>query len=250
MFETHPRPHRRRVIAAAALLLPIAAQAAIVAQYSFDSGWSSSDTEPLTSASDFLDNASGGSFSAEFGVLTTPPSTSISSQTAAWTARSVRDSSNTWFDFTIGLDAGANAISFSSLTFDAYVFQTLTGPAGFDYRLYWDVDGFASPIGSVSGPSISTATTGSAALSFDLSALPTRTSGVTFRFDPVFASGSQTNGGVTPPAAYQRGGAIDNVILNATITPAQVPVPGTLLLLAAGGLAVTAMRRRQQQRPG
>lgn len=251
MIKRHPVNMSLRALAAgAALLLPVAGQAAIVAQYNFDSGFASSDADPLTSAGDFLSQATG-TFSSEFGALAIPAGTSITSQTAAWTARSVSNASmgSTWFDFAIVLDPGVSDISFTSLTFDAYVFHTLGGTTAFDYQLFWDVDGFTSPIGSATGPSItsasSTAADASLALSFDLSALPAQTTDIIFRFDPFFASGSNTNGGVVLPNPYQRGGAIDNVILNATVATGSVPVPGTLLLLAVGGfgLAFTGKRR-------
>jgi len=248
-----PRPTTttlRALAAGAALLLPVAGQAAIVAQYNFDSDFTSSDTEPLTSAGDFLGQATG-PFASEFGQLATPAGTGITSQTAAWTARSVSNTSmaSTWFDFAIALDPSVSDIGFTSLTFDAYVFHTLGGTTAFNYQLFWDVDAFASPIGSVTGPSITSGSgisdEASAALSFDLSALPAQTTDISFRFDPVLAPSSAGNGGVNLPSPYQRGAAIDNLVLNATVATdsGSVPVPGTLLLLAAGGLVLAAKAR-------
>lgn len=174
MPQNRPNPlHRRALAAGALLLLPVAAQAAIVAQYDFASDFSSSDADSLTTAGDFLSQAIG-SFSGEYGVLGTPAG--ASSQTVAWSARAERDATDSLFDFTIALGAGTSEIVFSSLTFDAYVFHTLGDTTAFDYELYWDVDGFTSAIASATGPSITgasgTTDQASAALSFDLSALP------------------------------------------------------------------------------
>jgi hypothetical protein len=251
-----PRPvitSPRTLVFGAALLLPVAGHTAIVAQYDFDSGFASSDTDPLTSAGNFLSQATG-TFASEFGALAIPAGTSITSQTAAWTARSVTNASagSTWFDFAIDLDPGVSDISFTSLTFDAYVFHTIGGTTAFNYQVSWDVDGFASPIGSATGPSITsalnTAAEASLALSFDLSALPAQTTDINFRFDPVLAPGSDGNGGVFPPNPYQRGAAIDNLILNATVATGAVPVPGTLLLLAIGGLGLAFAGKRPGKR--
>jgi hypothetical protein len=228
------------------LLLPVSGQSAIVAQYSFDSDFSSSDTESLTTAGDFLGQATGG-FSGEFGVLGTPAG--ASSQTDAWSARAERDATDSFFEFTISLGTGASQISFTSLTFDAYAFQTIVGPTAFDYALYWDADGFAGAIGSATGPSLTaTPNTQNAnlSLSFDLSGLPARTTDVTFRFDPVFGSGSLQNGGGAV-ASSQRGGAVDNVILNATISAAQVPLPSTPALFLAAGIAAGIARLRRSR---
>jgi hypothetical protein len=241
----------RTLAAGAALLLPVTGHSAIVAQYNFDSGFASSDADPLTSAGDFLSQATG-TQAGEFGALATPAGTGITSQTAAWTARSVSNASmaSTWFDFAIALDPSVSDISFTSLTFDAYVFHTLGDTTAFDYQLFWNVDSFTNAIGSVTGPSITGATgttdQANAALSFDLSGLTAQTTAITFRFDPVLAPGSNGNGGVTFPNPYQRGGAIDNVVLNGT---AQAPLPGTLLLLAAGGFGLAFFGRRQRTAP-
>lgn len=228
------------------LLLPVAGQGAIVASYPFTSDFASIDTDPRTTAGDFLSQATGG-FSGEFGVLGTPAG--ASSQTAAWSARAERDATASWFDFTLALAPGTSQVSFSSLDFTAYVFHTLGGTTAFNYNLYWDVDGFANPIASATGPSISggPAANASLALSFDLSGLPAQATDLTFRFDPVFAAGSDQNGGGAV-ATSQRGGAVDNVVLNATATAAGVPLPPTALLLAAGGL-VLAGRERIGRRP-
>ncbi|WP_295885947.1 hypothetical protein [uncultured Thiohalocapsa sp.] len=226
------------------LLLPVAGQGAIVAQYNFDSDFASSDAEPLTSAGVFLSQATG-TFAGEFGVLGTPAG--ASSQTAAWSARSLPTPTrpgSAWFDFTIGLDPSVSEISFSSLDFTAYVFHTIGGTTAFNYELFWSVDGFGSPIASANGPSISGggSLNDSEALSFDLSALPAQTTDVTFRFDPVLAPGSDGNGGGAVETS-QRGGAVDNLVLNATVSA--VPLPPTPLLLAAGAVLLA----RQAGRP-
>jgi hypothetical protein len=241
----------RTLAAGAALLLPVTGHSAIVAQYNFDSGFASSDADPLTSAGDFLSQATG-TQAGEFGALATPAGTGITSQTAAWTARSANNATATWFDFAIALDPGVSDISFTSLTFDAYVFHTLGGTTAFNYQLLWDVDNFVSPISSVTGPSITSGTNvpaeDSAALSFDLSALPAQTTDIIFRLDPVLAAGSAGNGGVVPGNPYQRGAAIDNVVLNATVATGSVPVPGTLLLLAVGGFGLAFAGKRPGKR--
>ncbi len=224
-------------------LLPIAGQGAIVANYTFTNGVSSSDTEPLTTAGDFLSQATG-TFASEFGVLGTPAG--ASSQADAWNARANQNATSSWFDFTLALAPETSQVSFSSLDFTAYVFHTLGLTTAFNYNLYWDVDSFTDPIASATGPSISgaanTSDNASQALSFDLSALPAQTTDLTFRLDPVFATGSSTNGGGAVETS-QRGGAVDNVVLNATVTASVVPLPPTILLLAAGGLALAARQR-------
>jgi hypothetical protein len=222
------------------LLLPVVGQGAIVASYPFTSDFASIDADPRTTAGDFLSQATG-TFAFEFGVLGTP--VGANSQTAAWSARAERDATASWFVFTLALAPGTSQVSFSSLDFTAYVFHTLGGTTAFNYNLYWDVDGFASPIASATGPSISgapnTSDNASQTLSFDLSGLPAQATDLTFRLDPVFAPGSGTNGGGNV-ATSQRGGAVDDVVLNATATAAGVPLPPTALLLAVGGLALAA----------
>lgn len=209
--------------------------------YDFQSGFSSIDTEPLTTAGDFLSQATGTTFG-EFGVLGTPAG--ASSQTAAWSARAERDAASSWFDFPITLEPGTSGISFGSLDFTAYVFHRLGGTTAFNYELFWSVDGFGSPIASANGPSISTSTieNASQALTMDLSALPAQTTDVTFRFDPVLAPGSDSNGGGAVETS-QRGGAVDNLVLNATVSA--VPLPPTALLLGVGAVLLA----RQTGRP-
>jgi hypothetical protein len=71
---------------------------------------------------------------------------------------------------------------------------------------------------------------------------PAQTTDVTFRFDPVFAPGSAQNGGGAVEDS-QRGGAVDNLVLNARVSA--VPLPPTALLLAAGAVLLA----RQTGRP-
>ncbi|QDS89650.1 hypothetical protein EC9_38500 [Rosistilla ulvae] len=202
----------------------------IIAHYNFnDSSRNSTDTNALTIASSITSQATG-PHSGSFGFMSTPAG--AVSPALVWSAIGEREPSTTYFEFDIDLAVGTSAVSFESLHFDAFVADTLGNTTAFDYNLYWSTDGFSTTIGSGAGPSISGtgAQNTTSPLNFDLSGLAPQSSTVTFRLDPVFASGSSENG-----AGSQRRGAIDNVTLNGTATAA-VPEPSTLILCSLAGV--------------
>ena len=196
------------------------AQNLTLALYNFEGrNRASLDPDALTVASSFSSPVNG-TLSGDYnffvnedidGVSGGPITTGV-----GWSSRSERESNDTYFEFTITPEPGTTEIDFSSLTFDTKVFDTLGGTTTFDLNLSWSVDGFASIIDSISSPSISgfgVDDSGYSSFEIDLSALETQTEAVTFRIDPLFGSGSATNG-----AGGQRRGSIDNVVLIGTAT--------------------------------
>lgn len=222
--------------------LPLVGHATTIASYDFENGFESTDADTLTIASPVLSQSTG-SFSGGIGPRVQPAG--ASSLATNWSASAERDATNSFFEFSVALEAGTISMSFDSLAFDAFVYDTLGGTTAFDYNLYWSVDGFDSAIGSAVGPSISGggAQNASSSLSFDLSGLAAQSSDVTFRLDPVFAAtGSATNGGGT-----QRGGAFDNIVLNGSASAASLPDSSNALILLLGSLGILEMVRRNKR---
>jgi len=210
------------IVLLVALISPIGSALAQtnMAIYTFEgNSLSSSDSDTNSTASDITDSPTG-TFSGEFGVFVTEntggtPATSIAN---GWSARAENSAADTFFSFTITPTIDGGTMAFSALNFDAKVFSALGGTTAYNYDLYWSVDGFATAIGNATGPSQSGPGDPSyTALSIDLSALSGQTAAVTFRLDPVTASGGATNG-----AASQRRGSIDNVVLTGAVTPPSV----------------------------
>ncbi len=227
LTKSKPRKRRQRRIQVESLeareLLTGIVVAGEIASYDFEgASYASTDTEDSTTASPFVDNATG-QHASSFGNIVMPAG--ATSPAVVWAANAARAAVDTYFEFTISLGPDTTEVSFDELTFDALVYDTLGGTTAFNYELYWSVDGFATPVASGVGPSVTGfgAHTAQASVQMDLSGLAPQTSDVTFRFDPVFAPGAAMNGG-----GAQRGGGVDNVVLTgaATVTPAD---PGAIL---------------------
>lgn len=216
-----------RVKTTALLILALVAasvvDAAALALYTFEgNSLASSDTEPLTIASS-ISNQATGSFSGDNNSI---QSENISAGGAtqslalAFSARAINNAVDAFYQFTVQPAVGTLAIDFDQLTFDAKVFDTLSGSTGFSYNLYWDVDAFASSIaGPVAGPIIlatdSPSESDFTSISMDLSSLPAVSGPVVFRLEPIFSPSVSKNG-----ATGQRRGSFDNLALIGTATDA------------------------------
>ena len=218
------------------------AQAAVVAQYDMAdlavvSGQNSSTSDVAgnlnVTASGFEENLTGGTLAAEFGRA---DSGLVPAGVNGISARSMNSSpSNPWWEFTVTPLGGAT-LDLTTLTLDAGAADTIATTTNWDYDVSTTVGGLGVTIGTFDGPSTTGAEVVSTGLSVDLSALASQTSAFTIRITPNRISG--TNG-----AASQRAGWIDNVTLNATVTP--VPEPSSAALLGLGGLALIRRRRRR-----
>jgi hypothetical protein len=174
-------------------------------------------------------------------------------QAVSWTARAnnpVQDFGvflpiDTYFSFNVAAESGAT-IDFSSLSLLTGVYRTISGTTANDYTLSYSTDGTNFVLGTTilagtnAGEAATIAVNGvaTATITFDLSGI-TALQGITgtayFQIDPVAAAGSSQNG-----SGSQRGGFIDDVVVNATVT---IPEP-TVALLGSIGLLGLLRRRR------
>lgn len=245
----------------AILLLPAVAHAAAVANYDF-----TSVTDPNESTETFLSASIDTNFGSVASDITSPathdggavhpefgdPFDNGGDQTIGWSARGSNPSQtfgintpiDTYFSFNVAAVPGAS-LSFTSLTLTTGVTQSLTGTTAYDYTLTYSIDGINfAPVATIAaGGSSGDAATQSAAgittadISFDLSGLtPLQDFAGTayFQLEPVAASGAAQNGVLS-----QRGGFIDDLVVNATVVPE--PTAAALGLLGALGL----LRRRR-----
>ena len=240
---------KRIVIPTLALAGLAPLHAVTIAQYDMAdlaivSGQNSSTSSIVTvanvTAGGFNENLTGGTTQSEFGIGTVGATTGVN----GYSARSLNSGpSNPWWEFTITPTGGAT-ITLNSLTLDAGLVLGLTNTtSNWDYDVFTSIDSFASVVGTIDGPSLTStsltttsnpATTSATGLSVSLASLAPQTSAFTIRIAPNRVLG--TNGATT-----QRGGWIDNVTLDATVT---IPEPTVALLGSIGLLGLLRRRRR------
>ena len=240
-MEVNTQTHimKLKITLLAALVAGSQAQAVVIAQYDMAdlaivSGQMSSTSDVAgnadVTAGGFVENLTGGTAQGEFGTT----GSLVPAGTNGFGARSLNsDPSDPWWEFTITPMGGAT-LALTTMTLDAG-FNTTLSNSDWDYNVSWDVDGHASVLGVFDGPAGSMTSATSTGLSIDLSALAAQNSAFTIRVTPDRVSG--TNG-----ALSQRAGWIDNVTLNADVTP--LPEPSSTMLLGLGGLALMLRRRR------
>jgi len=232
-------------------------QAAVVAQYDFsnitDDGDESTvtflaasvDSNADTTASQITSPAThnGGVVHPEFG--------DALNNGIGWSGRGINPAANfgiiapidTYFSFDITIAIGYNLTSFDALT---GVASTIGGTTAYDYTLSYSFDGTSfTDIGTVvsgvnAGESATLSGNGSdtGAIGYDLTgvaALQGVSGQVYFRLDPTVGSGTSTNG-----VMAQRGGWVDDVVVNGTV----VPEPSSAVLLGLGGFALILRRRK------
>jgi hypothetical protein len=255
-----------KAVSLIALLASVAvARAATVAHYDFsvidDANESTNtflsasiDTEPGSLASDITSPAThnGGLVHPEFGDIYD----NAGNQAVGWSARGNNPAQNfsiilpidTYFSFNVAAGPGAT-LGFSTLSLLTGVSTTLAATTtANDYTLSYSLDGVTfSPVGTVlagAGATEAATLTGvgsaTATISFDLSgvaALQGVTGTAYFELDPVAAAGSSQNGVMS-----QRGGFMDDLVVEATVTV--VPEP-TVAMLGGLGLLVLLLQRRK-----
>lgn len=217
---------------AGSLLLTAAAQAAVVASYSFTGNTGvSTDVDGSSVAGTFTGSAGVGftSNNARF-VVNTTGSTALGANTPP---------GGSYFEFTIAPGAGQQ-LALETLSFNFGGSGENNGTFTANLALRSSEDGFASNVGSVvSTPVVATSTalnptytSGSISLTA-LAPVTDSTAGLTFRLYV------WDNSNTSPQAVR-----IDDVILNATVSA--IPEPSTYAVVIGGlALSATALRRRR-----
>lgn len=194
------------------------ASAATIASYDFTANsLASSDAEANSTASDL---SSGGGVPLAFDGVNGQPAPSI-----GLTMGDINDGTlldDDYYEFTITPGA-LTSIDYTSFDIDI---NKISGGADVQARLYSDIDGFGSEIGNA----IVSVQNAWNTYNIDLSGLATQTSATTFRLY------LRTTGTFGPNQIK-----LDNI--NVTGDVLVVPEPGSLALLALGGLLIARRRR-------
>ncbi|BCX46121.1 hypothetical protein HAHE_00290 [Haloferula helveola] len=134
-------------------------------------------------------------------------------------------------DFTFDLTPNAlSDLEFTSLSLTAGVFSGIGGTTAYDYTLLYSLDGSVfTPVATVAAgtnpgdaPIITTSTTATATISFDLTGvvdLQSQAGQVYFKLDVEPAAGASTNG-----VQSQRAGFIDDLTVEATVNTTRDPI--------------------------
>jgi hypothetical protein len=217
----------------------ISSHAAVLVQYNFD-GYIASDDAPY-SASTVFSGLTAGGFTPAVGLGSngnwntstngiditaggTPPR--FAQKPIATTTQALSLASDAYWSISLAPDTG-NAISLTSLTFSLGVFNGGLRPS---FYLASNIDGYATPIGSVT----TNATAGTVTIDLSGAQFQNLASGTEFR---LYLWSENGGGGSGSRWVF------DDVTVEGTV--AAVPEPVSVALFALGGLSVLCARRRR-----
>lgn len=216
------------LLAAFSLASALCAQAAIVANYDFNDGNNSSDSDPLSTAS--LLTAVG--FPATINTTQGNPFPSTEFRFTDIAASSTNPpgpaptSANTdYYTFTI-TPAGGSTLTFNTLTFDGASLASSAGNNAFSISLQVSQNSFASNVGFA----VVNNNTAFQNFSFDLSGLSPTLSATEFRL--VIRDNSTST---------SLGGLLDNIVVNADVMP--VPEPSSYAMMGLGAALLVGIQR-------
>ena len=222
------------LFAALILAASIRTEAAIVANYDFNTTFNSSDADAFSTASPLT--AVG--FTATInGTVGNPlPSGQFAFSEIAESSTNPPGpaplaASTDYFTFTITPTAGTT-LTFNTLTFDAATTATSTAANAFSVSLQVGQNSFASNVGTA----VINNTTTFQNFSFDLSGLAATSTPVEFRL--VLRDNSTTT--------TARGGLLDNIVLNADVAP--IPEPSTYAMLGLGAVLLAGAKRFRRKK--
>lgn len=214
--------------AAALIFAAICAEGAIVANYDFNDGNNSSDSDTFSTAS--VLTAVGFSPTINISLGNPLPSTEfrfadIAASSTNPPGPAPTNATTDYYSFTITPSAGTT-LTFNTLTFDAGNLSSSANNNAFSISLQVSQNSFASNFGSA----LVNNNTSFQNFSFDLSGFSPTTSAIEFRLVIRDNSTSATLGGL-----------LDNIVVNADVAP--IPEPSTYAMIGLGAALLVGIQR-------